>query len=714
MKRILFFLGLSATISAKAQQTDSIGLEPVEVRAIRASAMAPFAKTNLSRKDIQKQNLGQDLPFLLNQTPSVIVNSDAGNGVGYTGIRIRGTDATRINVTINGIPFNDPESSGAFFVNLPDLLSSAGSVQIQRGVGTSTNGAASFGGTINLSTNEVNLQPYFESNNSFGSFNTLKNNIRGGTGLLGGHFTTDLRLSRISSDGYIDRAKTDLQSYYLSSAYIADKTTIRFNAFSGKERTYQAWNGVSETDLRVNRRYNSSGTERPGEPYKNETDNYLQNHYQLFLTQQLAPKLTFNTGLFYIKGKGYYEQYKADERYTSYGLNNPVYGNATVTRTDLIRQLWLDNDFYGNVFSFLYTGHKTELTVGGAISKYIGNHFGEIIWAKNGLPENNTRWYDNDATKHDANVYAKMQQELLPNLHAFADLQVRRVRHRITGFRYNPDLRVNEGYTFFNPKAGLTFRAGLWTAFASYAIGNKEPNRDDFEAAVSDLPRPEQLHDLEVGLEHKTRAASFGATVYYMRYKDQLVLTGKINDVGAYTRTNIAKSFRLGVELQGGAQLNTWLRASGNLTLSKNRVKNFQEYFDDYDNGGQESKAYNETDISFSPAVTGAATISITPLRQVSIDLLSKYVSKQYLDNTSNESRKLNAYFTEDIRMAYSLQKGLLKNADLILQINNVFNKKYEPNGYTLSYISSAQTVTENYYFPMAGTNWMAGLNVRL
>ncbi len=713
MKRILLLAGLSATIQASAQQTDSTGLEPVEVRAIRASAMAPFAKTNLSKKDIQKQNLGQDLPFLLNQTPSVVVNSDAGTGIGYTGIRIRGTDATRLNVTINGIPFNDPESSGAFFVNLPDLLSSASSIQIQRGVGTSTNGAASFGGTINLSTNEVNRQPYVESNNSFGSFNTRKNTIRAGTGLLSGHFTTDLRLSQISSDGYVERASANLRSYYFSTAYLAGTTTLRFTTFSGSEKTYQAWNGVTAAQLKTNRRYNSAGTERPGEPYANETDNYLQSHYQLFLTQKLAQKLTFNTGFFYVTGKGYYEQYKASQRYSNYGLPNPVYGNTTVTQTDLIRQLWLDNDFYGNVFSLLYAGGKTEATVGGAVSNYLGRHFGEIIWAKSGLPENNARWYDNNAKKFDANLYAKLQQELLPNLHAFADLQVRRVRHRISGFRYNPALDVNEPHTFFNPKAGLTFRRGAWTAFASYAIGNKEPNRDDFEAAEKELPRPERLHDLEVGVERKTSRASYGATVYYMRYRDQLVLTGKINDVGAYTRTNIAASHRLGLELQGSVALLHWLRASGNLTLSRNQVKGFREYFDDYDNGGQQSKTYGTTPISFSPAVTGAATVSIVPFGQASIDLLSKYVSKQYLDNTGNDARQLDPYFTQDLRLAYSLQKGPLKNADLIFQVNNIFNKKYEPNGYTFSYVSSAQVVTENYFFPMAGTNLTMGVNVK-
>ena len=712
MKRILLFLGVTAAISSRAQQSDSSDLVPVEVKTIRASATAPFAKTNLGKKDIQKQNLGQDLPFLLNQTPSVVVNSDAGNGVGYTGIRIRGTDATRINVTINGVPFNDAESNGTYFVDLPDLLSSANSIQIQRGVGTSTNGAGAFGGTINLSTNEINTQPYVESNNSYGSFNTLKNTIKVGTGLWGKNFVTDLRLSRISSDGYLDRATSNLKSYYFSTAYVDDKTTLRFTTFAGKEKTYQAWYGVSEADLKTNRTVNYAGMERPDSPYENQTDNYTQNHYQLFLTQHFSPLFTFNTGMFYIKGKGYYEEYKADQPYAKYGLQNSTNGGTTIAASDLVRQRWLDNDYFGNIFSLQYAKEKTQLTLGGAATKYLGDHFGKVVWAQYGINGNN-RYYYNNAKKGDANVYLKWQQDLQKNLQFFTDFQVRRVNYTINGFDYNPDLQVQKTNTFFNPKAGLTYRKNNVTVFGSYAIANKEPNRDDFEASPNEQPKPEHLQDLELGIESRSKSASFGATFYYMQYKDQLVLTGKINDVGSYTRTNIDDSYRMGVELQGGAVITDWLRASANLTLSRNRVKNFREYFDDYDNGGQRSKSYNETDISFSPSVIGAGTVTVLPLQHFTIDLLSKYVGKQYLDNTSNESRKLNPYFTEDVRLAYALRKGALKNADIIFQVNNVFNKTYEPSGYTYSYFYDAKVVTENYYYPMAGTNWMVGLNVR-
>ncbi|MDQ3846888.1 MAG: TonB-dependent receptor, partial [Bacteroidota bacterium] len=409
MKRIAFFLCLLTSGTLWAQE-DTTTLVPVEVRAIRAPATAPFDKTNISKDQIEKQNLGQDLPFLLNQTPSVVVNSDAGNGVGYTGIRIRGTDQTRINVTLNGIPFNDPESQGTFFVDLPDFASSVNSIQIQRGVGTSSNGAGAFGATINLSTNEVNKESYAEFNNSFGSFNTWKNTVKAGTGLLGHHFTADVRLSRISSDGYIDRAATNLKSFYFSTAYLADKSSVRLNIFSGKERTYQAWYGVLGSDLKNNRTVNYAGTEKPGAPYENETDNYVQTHYQLFFNHQFNPKLVVNTGLFYVRGAGYYEQYKADQKYAKYSIANPVYGKDTTKRSDMIRQLWLDNDFYGDVFSALYSSGRTRLTFGGAVTWYTGAHFGDVIWAKNGLPAPKVRWYDNDALKNDAKVYAKWQQ----------------------------------------------------------------------------------------------------------------------------------------------------------------------------------------------------------------------------------------------------------------------------------------------------------------
>ncbi len=698
-----------------ANQKDSFQLlEPVEVTATRASEKAPFTKTNLTKTEIQKMNMGQDLPFILNQVPSVIVNSDAGNGVGYTGIRIRGTDATRINVTLNGIPYNDAESQGTFFVDLPDFASSVNSIQVQRGVGTSSNGSGAFGATINISSNEVNKDPYAEINNSYGSFNTWKNTVKAGSGLINDHFTTDIRLSNVTSDGYIDRAKTDLKSLYFSTAYIADKTSMRFNFFTGKEKTYQAWNGVAESMLATNRRYNSSGTEKPGEPYDNETDNYTQSHYQLFFTQNFSKNFSFNTALFLTRGKGYYEQYKGEEDYTDYYQPYPVYNGDTVFTTDLVRQLWLDNYYYGNVFSFQYKTNKSSFILGGGWHRYDGNHYGDIVWAQNGLNAPKERWYDLDARKRDVNIYFKQQTQLADYWNVFYDIQYRNVKYNLGGFRNNPSLIIDNNYSFFNPKVGVSYYRNGWNGYVSYSRGAKEPNRDDFEAGTNQQPKPEKLNDIEAGIGKKTKNAEWSATFYYMHYKDQLVLTGKINDVGAYTRTNIPKSYRAGIELQGNATLSKWMNIAANLAFSRNKVVDFTEYIDDYDNGGQKTNIYSSPDIAYSPGVVGGATINFIPVKNFEISLLSKYSSKQYLDNTQNENRKLNAFYVQDARIMYTLQKAFLKEVNFIFQVNNIFNKKYEPNGYTFSYIYAGELTTENYYFPMAGTNVMAGVNIRL
>lgn len=710
MKRIVFCVSILSSLNLLAQQKDTIDLLPVEVRAVRAGSTAPFAKTNISKSEIQKQNLGQDLPFLLSQTPSVVVNSDAGNGIGYTGIRIRGTDATRINVTLNGIPYNDAESQGTFFVDLPDFASSVNSIQVQRGVGTSTNGAGAFGATLNLSTNEVNKKQYVELNNSFGSFNSWKNTVKAGTGLLGGHFTADLRLSRLASNGYIDRASSNLKSFYFSTAYLSPGSDIRLNIFTGKEKTYQAWYGVSETDLATNRTVNYAGMEKPGTPYDNETDNYQQTHYQLFFTHRFTPFFDFNTAFFLTKGKGYYEEYRAAQAYSDYGLSSPSPG---VDTSDLVRQLWLDNKFYGSIFSLQHHSDKNSIILGGSLTRYDGNHYGKVIWAEKGLL-NPFNYYNLDAHKNDFTIYGKWQQDINNNLQVFTDLQLRRVNYDLNGFKDNPGLIVNKNYSFFNPKLGLSYHYNNWLAYASYSVANKEPNRDDYEANINELPRPEKLNDIEVGIENKNTKSSIGANLYYMKYKDQLVLTGKINDVGAYTRTNIDDSYRLGIELQGSVVTSKWLKANANLTLSKNKIRNFNEFIDDYDNGGQKTNFYPESDIALSPAITGAATLTFTPVHPLSIDLLSKYVGKQYLDNTKNESRKLNAYFLQDVRAIYSFGYKWLKNVNLVFQVNNLLNKKYEPNGYTFSYYYNNNLATENYYFPMAGTNWMAGINIKL
>lgn len=688
-------------------------LQPVEVRATRASDKSPFARTNLTAKDIAAQNLGQDLSFLLNQTPSVVVNSDAGNAVGYTGIRIRGTDATRINMTLNGIPYNDAESQGMFLVNLPDFASSVSSIQIQRGVGTSSNGAGAFGATLNIGTNEFRESAYGEINNSYGSFNTWKNTIKAGSGLIGEHFTIDARLSRISSDGYIDRASSDLKSFYLSGAWITAKSSVRLNVFSGKEKTYQAWNGILAEDLEKCRTCNSSGTEKPGEPYDNETDNYQQDHYQLFFNHSVNDRLAFNTAVFLTRGKGYYENYKAAEDFADYGLANPIIGDSTVETSDLVRQLWLDNYYYGGIYSLQYRNKGTDLTFGGGYNQYDGNHYGKVVWAAIGFPINH-KWYDLDARKTDLNFYGKWQQQLNSRWQSFLDLQYRQVGYRIEGFRNNPTLSTDNEYRFFNPKIGVSYSQNNLHAFASFSVANKEPNRDDFEAGLTLQPKHETLYDWELGVEKRKSKVSWSANLYYMRYKDQLVLTGKVNDVGAYTRTNISNSYRLGVELQGSYKPVNWFQVAGNITLSENKVLGFSEYIDDYDDGGQKVNAFDKTDISFSPAVVAGASAVFMPFTDGEIALIGKYVGKQYLDNTSDNGRSLDAFYVQDLRLRYTVRNKLFNELGLFFQLNNILNKKYEPNGYTFSYISDKTTYTENYVFPMAGINWMAGVNIRL
>jgi iron complex outermembrane receptor protein len=657
--------------------------------------------------------------------------------VGYTGIRIRGSDATRTNVTLNGIPFNDAESQGTFFVNLPDFISSVNSIQVQRGVGTSSNGASAFGATINLSTNETNTTPYAEINNTYGSFNTWKHTVKAGSGLINDHFTLDARVSKISSDGYIDRATSSLKSFYLSGAYINKNTSIRLNIFSGSEKTYQAWNGIPEAKLRndkdklLEHYYNNLGSlyftpqdsvnlfnSDPRKynyfTYANQTDNYQQDHYQLFINHDFNGRWTANTAFHLTRGKGYYEEFKNVQSYANYGLHDLVFGTDTIRETDAVQQQWLDNYFYGQIFSVQYKDDISQLIIGGGWNRYDGKHFGNVIWAAQGGVPMGHRWYYNEAYKTDINAYAKYQVTLLSNLRAFADLQYRRVLYNIGGFKNNPGLLRRNTYDFVNPKVGISYSKGSYLAYASYSIGRKEPNRDDFEAGASQQPKPEVLHDFELGAEKKTHDYNWAATLYYMSYKDQLVLTGKINDVGSYTRSNVPDSYRMGIELQGGLHFTNWFNVAANVTVSENKIKDFTEYYDDYDNGDQKAIPHGNTDIAFSPAIIGSGILNLIPVNNLEISLLGKYAGRQYLDNTSDKARSLDAYYVQDARISYTLRKALFKEITFIGQVNNVFNKKYTPNGYTYSYQYDNKVITENFYYPMAGTNFMVGLNVKL
>ncbi|WP_018628760.1 TonB-dependent receptor [Niabella aurantiaca] len=734
-------ISFAQTDSAITKADSFYLMSPVEVRSLRLSSKAPFATSNVTSKDLEKQNLGQNMPYLLSQTPSLIVSSDDGVGVGYSSLRIRGTDMTRINVTMNGIPVNDAESQAAIFVDLPDLASSTTTVQIQRGVGSSTNGSGAFGGSVNISNLEQNKTPGASVSNSYGSFNTWKHTLQANTGLLKGGFQFDVRLSRLSSSGFVDRAFSDLLAAHVIGSWTSknEATNIKFNYLTGKERTGQAWNGlgIAFTDQdnpvdyqkeleKQGRSSNTLGEISEGVYYNDQTDNYRQDYYQLFLNQRINANWNVNIGTYLTRGKGFYNEYKGDESFSDYALPDFVKAPGdTLKKVALTRQLWLDNYYYGAVFSTTYTTAPTHFTLGGAYTRYDGSHYGFVKWAAYGVPLDH-RWYDLTAFKNDFNVYAKLQQLLLPDLYGFADLQYRNVAYTINGFRKSPLLPAIENtYQFFNPKAGLSYFISHGThasskIYASYAIANKEPNRDDFEASEKEQPRPEQLQDVEAGYQYATPVFQAGVNGYYMHYKDQLILTGKINDVGAYARTNVPVSYRAGLEFSAGLKPLQWLQLSANATFSKNKIRSITQYGDDYDNGGQVATEYRNTDISFSPNTIAGASLTLEPLYQVTgdqhffVDLLEKYVSRQYLDNASDKRKSINPYALTDLRLRYQLSTKTFKNIGVVLMVNNLLNKKYENNGYTYSYMAEGAYTTENYYFPQAGINWNIGLSLGL
>ena len=740
MKKSSFFLllGQFVLFSSYAQKgtdsTNAQSLNEVVVKATRASEKSGMAITNVSQLEIKKQNLGQDLPFLLNQLPSVVVTSDAGAGVGYTGIRIRGTDPTRINVTLNGIPYNDSESQGVYWVNMPDFASSVQSIQIQRGVGTSTNGAGAFGASINVNTLQLNRDAFGEINTSAGSFNTLKTNFVASTGLLNDKFVFDARLSKIASDGFVDRASSDLKSYFLSGGYYLKNSFIRINTFSGHEKTYQSWNGIPEAlakndaggiDAFVERNYYdeafkkdmlASGRKFNFYNYENEVDNYQQNHLQVISSFQINKNWRFNPTFHYTKGKGFYEQYKADAKFSDYGIANIQIGGTELKKTDLIRQKWLDNDFYGAVWSLDYDGSKKlKSNIGGGWNRYDGDHFGEIIWAKYASESNiRHRYYFNNSLKSDFNIYGKAYYKVSGKLDAYADLQVRNVAFSMNGTADAlQQLSYQKSYSFFNPKFGLTYQlAKNATTYISYAKGTKEPSRQDFVDNAPTVPKPEKLHDFEGGLRIISDNWKAESNLYFMNYKDQLVLTGKINNVGEAIRTNVEKSYRAGIELQISGKLSEKLFAAANATFSQNKIANFTEVVPSYDESPDEVNDFKNTDISFSPNSIFGGSISYIPKKGLEISLLPKYVGKQYLDNTSNSNRKLDAYFISDLRISYTINPKYLKEINFSILVNNILNKKYESNGYTYSYLYGGK-ISENFVFPQAGTNFLVAMRLR-
>ena len=719
--KALLLLFVSTGALAQTTESDSITfkeLEEIIITGTRAGKNTPVTYQNINKQEIERRNLGQDMPYMLAASPSLIYTSDAGTGIGYTGMRIRGSDATRINVTINGIPYNDAESHGTFWVNMPDFSSSVNSIQIQRGVGTSTNGAGAFGATVNLETTNYSKDAFVELNNSYGSFNSRKHNLILNSGLLDGKWAFEGKLAQIASDGYIDRASADLNSYFLSGNYIGKNTLIKALVFGGSEVTYQSWNGVEESVMQTNRTYNSAGLYYDADGneqfYDREVDDYRQDHFQLHLNHRLGYKWTFNTALHYTKGKGFFEQYKEDEAFADYGLPDVSIGSDTITETDLIRRRWLNNDFYGLIYGVNYDSDRLNLVIGGGYNYYEGQHYGEVIWAQYASTgEIRQRYYDNIGKKDDFNSYIKGNYNLSSRLNLFADLQVRWVNYRTYGI--DNDRRaidVGETYTFLNPKVGLTWRLDQGSSFyASYAVANREPVRNDFIDSPT-LPKPETLGDFEFGYNMSDSKYAIGANVYFMNYKNQLVLTGALNDVGSSIRTNVDQSYRAGLELTGRYAFSKMLSWSGNMTYSQNKILEYEENLNDYLEGGIASNTYENTDIAYSPDFIGASELTFTPVEHLDFTLFSKYVGKQYLDNTANESRKLNPYFTNDIIINYNFKTRLINEIGLNLMINNIFNVVYESNGYAFGYLYGEE-FREVYYYPQAGINFMAGLKLR-
>ncbi|MBK9638208.1 MAG: TonB-dependent receptor [Bacteroidetes bacterium] len=708
--------------------------DEVVVKSTRTGSLSAMANQTLSKEEIEKLNTGQDLPYLLQLLPSAVVTSDAGNGIGYTGIRIRGSDATRVNVTINGIPLNDAESQGVYWVNLPDFASSTQNIEVTRGAGVSTNGSGAFGGTINILSQQLSDTAFLQTSNAFGKFNTLKNNISFGTGLLKNHFSMEGRLSKLVSDGYMDRGKSDLKSFYLSTAYRDNKNLIRLNIFSGKEITYQSWNGIPESRLNDDVKGMMDYIDRNGlseeeannlltsgrtynyYTYKNQNDNYQQDHYQLLASRNIGKSWLANIGLHATKGKGYYEEYKSNQELASYNISTASSADSLITHSDLVRRRWLDNWFYGITWSV--NGNITEklkLNIGGAANRYDGKHFGEVIWARNaGSAELTDKYYENKATKDDINSYIKADIQLSKQINIYGDLQFRHVNYSFLGpNEFGSFFQQEVKHNFFNPKAGITYQPNTnIQIYASASVAQKEPSRSDYiETSNFSRPNPEKMIDYETGVKWSGRTISASVNLYYMDYTDQLILTGKVNDVGSYTRSNIKESYRMGIELEAAVQVHKKLVLQGNFTLSENKIPTFTEFVDAYDVNfdylGQEKIKYNKTTIAFSPSMIASGALHYSPTINSEISFITKYVSQQYLDNTESKESEIPAYFVGDIRLSYNIVKPNVPRIKFNILLNNIFSSLYVSNGYTYGYIYDNSRIRENFYYPQAEFNLM-------
>jgi len=723
-QRLVLFIFLGSLFSAQGQekQQDSVKVEKLDevlVKSVRVKEKAPITHSNVTKKEISKRNLGQDIPVLLNFLPSVVTTTDAGAGVGYTGIRVRGVSPQSTNITINGIPYNDAESLGTFWVNLGDFASSVESLQLQRGVGTSTNGSGAFGASINVLTDAVSKEASGEISNSFGSFNTRKHTVKFSTGLLNDHFEIAGRLSNISSDGYIDRASADLKSYFIQGSFVDANTLIKAIAFGGNEVTYQAWYGIDTQTLEDNRTFNFAGiyTDDNGNTrfYDNEVDNYSQDHYQLHWNQRFNNNWSTTVGLNYTYGRGYFEQFREDDDFSTYGFEELTVNGETVNTTDLIRRRWLDNDFYVINASANYKNDVLDMIFGGSLSHYDGDHFGEVIWAEFASQSDiRDRYYDGNSLKNDLSVFSKANYQLNEKVSLYGDLQVRNVTYKTFGNTSDlVDFEVDKAFTFFNPKAGITYDLNTNNSFYfSYARANREPNRTDFESNNS--IEPEQLNDFELGWRHKKGNFTFNANAYYMLYNQQLVLSGRLDDVGNPIRTNSGESYRLGLELEAIIPVSPKLTLQPNMTLSSNKNKETIISL----NG--ELVDLGKTDISFSPELVAANAIVFQPSKNLQMSFLSKYVGEQFMGNTENPESKLDSFFVNDLNVTYTIETdAFFKSIVFTGLVNNIFGEEYVSNGYFGSFDfddpdSPTGTSTGFFsgFYPQATTNFLAGVTL--
>lgn len=705
--------------SAVAQHADSTKTylaDSLLITAVQAGGNAPIAHTNISREELDRRNTGADMPFLLAHTPSVVVTSDAGTGIGYTGIRVRGSDPTRINVTVNGVPINDAESQGMYWVNMPDLASSTDGVQLQRGAGTSTNGPGAFGATLNIQTNALKTNPYGEATLGGGSYNSRRVTARFGTGLIGGHWSFDGRLSRIQSDGYIERSAADLKSYYMAGGYAGNRVNIRFITFSGHEETQQAWGGVPKDMLATNRRYNPY-------TYDNEIDNYTQTHYQLHTTVQINPHLHYAGALYYTRGYGYFEQYKEDQNLSKYGITPSP---ADSLYSDLIRRRWLNNHLAGITYSLQYKQDRLDVILGGGASRYWNEHYGEVIWARfAGNSEIRHRYYADTAQKNDFNLYLKATWRPVQGLSLFADVQYRYLYYFFYGLNNNLEY-MNQAIVlpFWNPKGGISYQIDRHSqVYASLSVAHREPNRDDFVASTpANRPLPEQMYDYEAGYRYANPKLSVEANFYRMNYHNELVLTGKLNDVGEAIRQNVDRSYRMGLELSAAWKPLKGLTIAGNAALSQNRVLSFREYLDTYDADfnwiGQTEIAHTNTPLAFAPALVAGTQITYeVPVQfgSLSAGWDSRYVGKQYADNTGSAQSLLDAWWVNDLRLGavWQTRAAGIKTIEANLLVRNLLNEVYESNAWVYAYVYNGNRTADMGYYPQAPANIMGSIHFK-